>query len=396
MKKRTNIDIKEKQYRFGLTLIFSLIIFCILVITLSLFAVTAYILFRADALRGFTSKFMQPRYFVTFLVINSVIIGVIVATITNKIPLRPFKKLIEQINRLGSGDYTARLELRKPIKNLPGMDILTGSFNSMAEELQSTEMLRSDFINNFSHEFKTPIVSIAGFAKLLRRGNLSDRQRDEYLAIIEEESLRLSYMATNVLNLTKIENQAILTDLTTYNLSEQIRDAILLLENKWTAKNLELHIDFDEHEISANGELLKQVWINLLDNAIKFSPDYGILEVKIEEEQNIIDVSVSNNGEPIPEEVQNKIFNKFYQADESHSSEGNEIGITLTWISLIFIILDSIISACAVYRMSRRLGGIEPSNSFWKYIDRHYPDERVNNVYPNMKFNIVRYGDAKG
>ena len=396
MKKRTNIDIKEKQYRFGLTLIFSLIIFCILVITLSLFAVTAYILFRADALRGFTSKFMQPRYFVTFLVINSVIIGVIVATITNKIPLRPFKKLIEQINRLGSGDYTARLEFRKPIKNLPGMDILTGSFNSMAEELQSTEMLRSDFINNFSHEFKTPIVSIAGFAKLLRRGNLSDRQRDEYLAIIEEESLRLSYMATNVLNLTKIENQAILTDLTTYNLSEQIRDAILLLENKWTAKNLELHIDFDEHEISANGELLKQVWINLLDNAIKFSPDYGILEVKIEEEQNIIDVSVSNNGEPIPEEVQNKIFNKFYQADESHSSEGNEIGITLTWISLIFIILDSIISACAVYRMSRRLGGIEPSNSFWKYIDRHYPDERVNNVYPNMKFNIVRYGDAKG
>lgn len=131
-------------------------------------------------------------------------------------------------------------------------------------------MLRSDFINNFSHEFKTPIVSIAGFAKLLRRGNLTDEQKEEYLEVIEEESLRLSAMANNVLNLTRVENQTILTEVTRFNLSEQIRGAVLLLAEKWTPKNLYMDMQFGEHMICANEELLKQVWINLLDNAIKF------------------------------------------------------------------------------------------------------------------------------
>lgn len=151
----------------------------------------------------------------------------------------------------------------------------------MAEELENTQMLRSDFINNFSHEFKTPIVSIAGFAKLLRRGNLTDAQKEEYLAIIEEESLRLAAMATNVMNLTKVENQTILTDLTTFNLSEQIRACVLLLEEKWSRKELDLDLEFPEYTIRANEELLKQVWINLLDNAIKYSPNYGEIGVRI-------------------------------------------------------------------------------------------------------------------
>jgi len=199
----------------------------------------------------------------------------------------------------------------------------------MAEELENTQMLRSDFINNFSHEFKTPIVSIAGFAKLLRRGNLTDAQKEEYLAIIEEESLRLAAMATNVMNLTKVENQTILTDLTTFNLSEQIRACVLLLEEKWSRKELDLDLEFPEYTIRANEELLKQVWINLLDNAIKYSPNYGEIGVRISEGPQTLAVTITNYGPDIPRDKVNRIWGKFYQADESHSSEGNGIGLAV-------------------------------------------------------------------
>jgi signal transduction histidine kinase len=136
-------------------------------------------------------------------------------------------------------------------------------------------------------------------------------------------------MATNVLNMTKIENQTILTDIATYNLSEQIRSCVLLLEKRWTGKNLELSLEFDEHNICACEELLKQVWINLIDNAIKYSPEYGLVVIKIREEGDYYQVSIANSGIEIPKEKQQKIFEKFYQADESHSSAGNGIGLSI-------------------------------------------------------------------
>ena len=209
------------------------------------------------------------------------------------------------------------------------MKELADSFNKMAEELENTEMLRSEFINNFSHEFKTPIVSIAGFAKLLKRGDLTEEQREEYLDIIEEESLRLSRMATNVLNLTRVENQAILTNVTEFNLSEQLRGCVLLLERKWEKKGLSFQLEFGEYMISANEELLREVWINLLDNAIKFSPDGAVIEVEIREYDGTIWVSVANMGSVIPEESIEKIFHKFYQVDESHSLEGSGVGLAI-------------------------------------------------------------------
>ena len=136
-------------------------------------------------------------------------------------------------------------------------------------------------------------------------------------------------MVTNVLDLTKVENQTILTGQSTFNLSEQIRSCILLLESKWSAKNIDLHIDFNEYEIYANKEMLKHVWINLIDNAIKFSQDYGVVSVEISEKNGLITVAVSNTGSDIPADKIDRIFNKFYQADESHSSEGNGIGLAI-------------------------------------------------------------------
>lgn len=136
-------------------------------------------------------------------------------------------------------------------------------------------------------------------------------------------------MATNVLNLTKVENQTILTDVSTYNLSEQLRSCILLLENKWTKKDLDFQLCFGEHNIEANEELLKQVWINLLDNAIKFSPDKRCIEVSIKEQEDTVSVSILNSGNEISSEEQQKIFNKFYQADTSHATQGNGVGLSI-------------------------------------------------------------------
>ena len=190
-------------------------------------------------------------------------------------------------------------------------------------------MLRSDFINNFSHEFKTPIVSIAGFASLLKQGDLPRAEQLEYLDIIESESKRLADMATNVLNMTKVENQTILTDVTEFNLSEQLRTCVLLLERKWEKKNLEMNLELEEHTISGNQELLRQVWVNLLDNAIKFSPEGQSVEISAAEEENAVAVSICNTGSYIPQNQQEAIFRKFYQADHSHSTEGNGIGLAV-------------------------------------------------------------------
>ena len=136
-------------------------------------------------------------------------------------------------------------------------------------------------------------------------------------------------MANNVLNLTKVENQTILTDVSQYNLSEQIRAVILLLEDKWSKKNLDFNLRVGEHRIEANEELLKHVWINLLDNAVKFSEESGCIDVGVEEKGDRLIVTVGNKGQTIPQESINRIFNKFYQADESHSAEGNGIGLAI-------------------------------------------------------------------
>lgn len=265
----------------------------------------------------------------SILSLVSIPTGIIVAAIVSKFPFKPVRDLIDGMDSLASGDFKTRINAGAIMKRYPDYVGVAESFNKMAEQLENTEMLRSDFVNNFSHEFKTPIVSIAGFAKLLKRGDLTEAQRQEYLTAIEEESVRLSVMATNVLSLTKVENQTILSDVSTFNLSEQIRSCVLLLERRWTEKDLELNLEFGEHIILANEELLKQVWINLLDNAVKFSPHGHTITIAVQEEADALRVRVCNTGSSIPQEKLDLVFNKFYQADESHTTPGNGVGLAI-------------------------------------------------------------------
>jgi sensor histidine kinase len=255
----------------------------------------------------------------------SILIGFIVSIIFTRIPVKPLDELIKGMDRLADGDYSVRINFNKN----PGLKKVEHGFNKMAEELQNTELLSSSFINDFSHEFKTPLVSILGFTKLLRKNILTGEEREEYLGIIEEEMKRLYTMANGILNLTKVENQSILTNVTEYNLSEQIRLTVLLLESKWTARNINMNIDFGEYTINANEEMMKQVWINLLDNAIKFSPEGEEISIRISKKNEHIYVSISGKGPHIEDEEINKIFRKFYQSDSSHSTEGTGIGLAL-------------------------------------------------------------------
>ena len=311
-----------------LTLFLALFVFCILLAAIGLTVLGVFILEWAGVISGLDEE-MDMWVIVIFMSVISLILGWVLVFFSIRIPLKPIHTLISHMNRLAMGDFETRMENKGVLSNHPAMKGISDSFNKLAEELEHTEMLRGDFINNFSHEFKTPIVSIAGFAKLLKRGNLTEEQRLAYLDSIEEESLRLSYMATNVLNLTKIENQTILTDVTEFNLSEQVRSAVLLLESKWGEKNIDLQLDFDEYTVEGNEELLKQVWINLMDNAVKFSPRCGTVILDVSEGTDTVAVTVSNTGPGISPEKVDKIFSKFYQADESHAAEGNGIGLAI-------------------------------------------------------------------
>lgn len=307
-----------------LNILFVIIVFVVLLITMVIVAFVTVSLFRF----GILTRIEQPKILmaVAVLALSCILIGTVMSIIIGRFPMRQVDKFIKALNSLANGHYETRIDVGKHRI----MWELTESFNMLASELQNTEMLRSDFVDNFSHEFKTPIVSIRGFAKLLKRKDLSDEQRSEFIDIIINESSRLAELSTNVLNLAKIENQNILTDVKQVNISEQIRTSIMLLEKKWTDKELHVSAEFDEFYCPADEELLKQVWINILDNAIKFADKRGLVEVNIQQDQNTLDVSIKNTGSEISAETQRRIFDKFYQGDTSHSSEGTGIGLAIS------------------------------------------------------------------
>ncbi len=320
---------KGKSGRFRGLMVFVVIVFLAILLHSVVSGFIAYILVDFGIINVFGEVGIDTSDFLLLSALISIPIGLLISIGFSKVVLKPVRDLIDGMDQLASGNFRARVHVGAMMRKSPTFSQAANSFNKMAEELESTEMLRNDFIDNFSHEFKTPIVSIAGFAKVLKRGNLTQKEKTEYINVIEEESMRLAYMATNVLNLTKVENQTILTDVVRYNLSEQIRSCILLLENKWAEKDLGFNLDFGEYSVCANEEMLKQVWINLLDNAIKFSEPNQEITVHIQKKEKTLVVSVSNYGPEIPAKVQDRIFQKFYQADESHASEGNGVGLAI-------------------------------------------------------------------
>ena len=316
---------KLRHRRFGLTALFSTIVFLILTITSLLIAVTGLLLVRIDAINLVSLSRKEPLVPIFMLLIVSVVVGTVVSFVISNLPLRPVRRIIDATNRLAGGDFSVRLRLPGP----SAFQELECSFNRMAEELGGIELLRTDFVDNFSHEFKTPIVSIKGFAEELKHDDLTREQREEYLNIIISESSRLAALATNVLNLSRVEKQAILTSRAPFDLTEQVRRCILLFENKWEQRRLSLTVELDEVSLTGDEELLGQVWLNLIDNAVKFTPEGGSVEIRLQKRDGAAAFSIRDDGYGIPKEAQKHIFDKFYQDDASRSVSGNGLGLSI-------------------------------------------------------------------
>lgn len=269
---------------------------------------------------------LTPVFSPLVTLVVSCFIGTSISVATSKRVLRPLNQLIQATKTISKGDFNIRVE--EGSSNYEISELLK-NFNHMAEELGSIEMFRNSFINDFSHEFKTPIVSIRGFAKQLQNENLSAEKRKEYTDIIVGESERLANMSANVLILTKFENQKFITNQTEYELDEQIRNCIILFEKQWNIKNLDINIDLEPIKIYSNAEMLSHLWINLIENAIKYSEDNGHISILCYEKDNNIEFKISDNGRGMDNDTLKHIFDKFYQGDNSHATQGNGIGLSI-------------------------------------------------------------------
>ena len=254
-----------------------------------------------------------------------IVIGTIITAFMSRSIIQPIRDLSAAAAEIAKGNFKVRV--REPSD--PEYSILAQNFNKMAEELAGTETLRGDFISNVSHEFKTPIVSIQGFAKQLKKENLSEEKKQEYIDIIISESKRLTNLSSNILMLSKLENQQIITDKTSFSLDEQIRNCILLLEKQWTAKDISFDIDMQEIQYTTNAEMLSQVWVNIIGNAIKFSPEGSSIRVKLFKEGDVITAEITDRGIGMDQQTISHIFERFYQGDRAHASEGNGLGLPL-------------------------------------------------------------------
>lgn len=260
----------------------------------------------------------------------SYVTTVVASFFINRMFVRPMREVTNATKEIAGGNMD--IQINKSNYHLAiGTEIetLMDSFNTMANELKSTEVFRNDFIHNFSHEFKTPIISIRGFAKQLEEGNLSKEQTIEYAKIIADESERLSNMSANVLLMSKLETQELITDKTEFSLDEQLRDCMLLYEGMWTEKNLSIEMELDEIKYYQSQDLLSHVWINLIGNAIKFTPDGGYIHVKCHKSGDTIWVTIEDSGIGMDEDTASHVFEKFYQGDKSHATSGNGLGLPL-------------------------------------------------------------------
>lgn len=239
--------------------------------------------------------------------------------------VNPIKKITDATKKVASGDFTIELETKRDDE----IGELTHNFNKMVKELNSIECLQKDFINNVSHEIKTPISSIQGFAKLLEADDLSKEERKEYAEIIKEESDRLLYLSTNILKLAKLENQERIMNKTKFNIAEQIRRTISVLEPKWKEKNIKFNVSLKEQEFLGEKDLMYQVWMNIIENSIKFSKQDGQIDVKMKTNQDSIIVEIKDYGIGMEEEEAKKIFDRFYQVDKSHTKPGAGLGMTI-------------------------------------------------------------------
>ena len=243
---------------------------------------------------------------------------------------RSVRHIVQAAQTIVAGDFSVRVKPISRFSSDESFNEIVQCFNRMAEELASVETLRTDFIANVSHELKTPLAAMNNYATLLQAPNLPEEQRVAYAKAIAQRSRQLSRMMTNILKLNKLENQQIYPNCHPYDLSDQLCQSLLQFEDVWESKDIDLDTQIpDRVTISADQELLELVWNNLLSNAFKFTPAGGQVRLCLRQLDQQVAVTIQDTGCGMSPNTQSHIFEKFYQGDTSHATQGNGLGLAL-------------------------------------------------------------------
>ncbi|MFW6287479.1 MAG: ATP-binding protein [bacterium] len=301
--------------------IFALIMAIIIMLSMGLTFIIIYLLMRFNysPLTGALTSSVT----IALLVI---LVGIVISTYVSKKILRPILKLNDAAMKVAMGDFSVRLEEKSIAKEIKQIE---ENFNIMVKELSNIETLRNDFVSNVSHEFKTPLSAISGYTTLLKDETLSSQEADKYLQYIMENTERLTKLTQNILSLSRLENQGIVPQKEWFLLDEQIRRVLLNYESIWEEKNLSIDLNMENITYYGSKPLLAQVWSNLIDNAIKFSNQNGMLSIDCRLKDKKILISIKDSGIGMGEEEKRLAFDKFYQGELSHSRKGNGLGLPL-------------------------------------------------------------------
>ena len=242
---------------------------------------------------------------------------------------KPTKKILQATEKIAEGDFTTRLEITHEYNKYNEYDLIMENLNKMAVELQKNEVLKTDFISNVSHEIKTPLAVIQNYATLLQDDTLDSETRKNHTKTLIAASKRITDLITNILKLNKLENQEIQEKHERFNLTEALSESVVEFETIIEKKKLELNCDFDDVNIFSSKSLLEIVWNNLISNAIKFTPENGKIDIILKRKGKDAEIKVADTGCGMTSEVGAKIFEKFYQGDTSHSTQGNGLGLAL-------------------------------------------------------------------
>lgn len=318
MRKDPRLNAKSMPFRNYLLIFFCMLFFC------GSYAGLYFLQIKTNALIYIILSMFA------YVVLISLIICLLFAWFRRHFLMLPVYRVCDAAQRVAAGDFSIRLSpLRKDGKK-DEFELLFEDFNTMAEELSSTEMLKNDFVSNVSHELKTPLAVIQNYATILQSEELSQSERREYAQRIGQAAERLSVLVTNILQVNRLENQKIKPACRPFNLSEALCRCILNYDALLDEKDIDLDVTLDQDLILNSDEaLLDMVWSNLLSNAIKFTPEHGRIEIVLQRTDGFAVVRVSDNGCGMSEETLRHIFDKFYQGDTSHSTQGNGLGLTL-------------------------------------------------------------------
>jgi signal transduction histidine kinase len=259
------------------------------------------------------------------VVVSCAVIGFILLYFAAKFISDPLIHMSNATKEIAKGNFDVAIHH----KSKDELGTLAENFTLMAAELKTMEYLRKDFMSNVSHEFKTLLASIQGFVEMLQNKNLPDEEFDQYTNILIEETGRLNRLCSNMLKMSRLDNQIIYSKSASFALDEQIRKVVLLLEEQWSKKNLDLDIGLEPVTYWGDPELLQQLWMNLIENAIKYSDEYGSIRISSKETAQEIVVKIADEGIGIAVENISRIFEKFYQADASHTQMGNGLGLAI-------------------------------------------------------------------